>query len=338
MPYAYVGKGAGADFVFGSGSMSATYAAGETVFVVCGAWDTVQPTAPTCSDGTNTYTLIATFGVYCSIWKADNVAAGTYTLSCTSPGVFGGGFNYFRYTGLAAGAVQVSNGATVTQSGAGGTDNLSGPTVLPTGQPAMVFSAGVNQNNSTGTIAGTGFTKRGQLQASETRGCVMDQRITTTSLVTPLFTTTDTFEDFQIATIIVSEAATGQFARPDVDVTDGAWLPSTGADLYATLDETAPADTDYDYTTTPSTMEVSLGTLTDPAVSTGHVVRYRIWGALLPKSKTLVVSLRQGATQIAAWTHSGLPAEPTTFERTLSGAEADSITDYTDLRLRFVAS
>jgi hypothetical protein len=37
-----------------------------------------------------------------------------------------------------------------------------------------------------------------------------------------------------------------QIARPEADIADGAWTPSTGVDLYATLDEVNADDADYD--------------------------------------------------------------------------------------------
>ena len=126
--------------------------------------------------------------------------------------------------------------------------------------------------------------------------------------------------------------ATVQYARPASDVSAGAWTPSTGVNLYATLDESAADDADYDSTTSASTFTVALGSLTDPAVSTGHILSYRIQVT----AGTLYVRILQGATTIATRTHSTSDASAlTTFDYTLTGAEADSITDYTDLRVQF---
>lgn len=52
----------------------------------------------------------------------------------------------------------------------------------------------------------------------------------------------------------------------------------------------------------------------------------------------LTVRLMQGTTQIASWTHTGIGTGFTLATQTLSTTEADSITDYTDLRLRFTAT
>lgn len=131
---------------------------------------------------------------------------------------------------------------------------------------------------------------------------------------------------------IALSGAVVQLLRPDGDISSGAWLPSTGSDLYAMLDETTADDGDYIYTTSASTAEVSLTNAGDPAVSTGHIIRYRAKG-----TGTLTVKLMQGTTTIA--TH--VPTLTTSFQTftfTLSGAEADSITDYSNLRLQFVSS
>ncbi|OQB23577.1 MAG: hypothetical protein BWY10_02676 [Chloroflexi bacterium ADurb.Bin180] len=100
------------------------------------------------------------------------------------------------------------------------------------------------------------------------------------------------------------------------------------------IDETAASDTDYISTVNASTCEVALGSLSDPASSSGHIVRYR----LSAEAGGVIVRLRQGTTTIASWTHSPAPASLTTYTQTLSGGEADSITDYTALKLQFEAT
>lgn len=134
-----------------------------------------------------------------------------------------------------------------------------------------------------------------------------------------------------------------QFARPDADVTDGSWTNQAGSNvnLYQSVDEVSPDDADYIQSSeAPSsdTCEISLETLTDPVTSSGHIVRYRYrksGGATI----NLTVSLRQGAsTEIAAWTHNGIGTDWLNAEQTLSGGQADAISDYSDLRMRFVAT
>lgn len=127
---------------------------------------------------------------------------------------------------------------------------------------------------------------------------------------------------------------TAQFSRPSADVSTGTWTASSGSDLYAMLDETAASDADYITTSGTSTCEVALTSLSDPASSAGHIVRYRISA----DSGGITVRLRQGTTTIATWTHATAPTSLTTYEQTLSSGEADSITDYTALKLQFEAT
>lgn len=127
-----------------------------------------------------------------------------------------------------------------------------------------------------------------------------------------------------------------RYGRPISDISAGAWTPSSGGDLYAMLDEVSPADADYIVTSTASTCEVRLTALADPATSTGHTVRVRVPAGFSPGG-SLTVYLVQGTTVLDTWAI-GTPSADTTYSRNLSGAVIDSITDYTDLRLRFTAA
>jgi hypothetical protein len=131
------------------------------------------------------------------------------------------------------------------------------------------------------------------------------------------------------------QALAERYARPDADVSDGDWLPSTPGDLYAMLDEETASDTDYIYTETASTCVIRLSDVADPGTSDHHVLRYRVRSA---EGSTLVATLKQGATTIATRTHSALGTDWTTLEMNLSGTETDAITDYTDLTVTFAAS
>lgn len=133
-----------------------------------------------------------------------------------------------------------------------------------------------------------------------------------------------------------------QLARPDSDVSAGTWTPSSGVDLYAMLDETTQSDADFIVSGADpnnDTFEVGLSNINDPVSSTGHILRYTYRKQSSAMGQVnLTVSLREGAgTQIATWTHTDIPATVTLAEQTLSGAEADAITSYTDLRVRGVA-
>ena len=127
--------------------------------------------------------------------------------------------------------------------------------------------------------------------------------------------------------------ATVQIARPVADLSNTGWVPSSGATLYPMIDETPASDADYISTTYASICEVALGGLSDPALSTGHIVRYRISAT----DGGIIVRLREGSTTIASWTHNPAPGSLTTYAQTLSGGEADSIINYAALKLQFEA-
>ncbi len=136
-----------------------------------------------------------------------------------------------------------------------------------------------------------------------------------------------------------------QFIRPTSDATNG-WASGGFGDI----DETPFSDSDFAYSNDkPATevLEVHLGDPTDPAVSTGHIVRYRwatVDGGVLSGSGTAVTQdyvLFQSTTAVTGLTANQHTTNSATFSAasfTLSGAEADAITDYTDLRIRCTAT
>lgn len=128
--------------------------------------------------------------------------------------------------------------------------------------------------------------------------------------------------------------ATVQVARPVADLSNTGWVPSSGATLYPMIGETIRDDGTYISATAVGALcEVDLTDLSDPAVSTGHLPTLVLSA---PGGGGITIRLRQGTTTIATWTyHPG--ATPTEYTPALSGAEADSITDYTALRLQFEA-
>ncbi|MEE9236334.1 MAG: hypothetical protein V3U52_00885 [Thermoplasmata archaeon] len=134
-----------------------------------------------------------------------------------------------------------------------------------------------------------------------------------------------------------------QYARPDSDVGVTNWTDSSGDGVnYTKIDETA-ADDDTTYTQTdinPSDgddAEFGLSDVIDPQTSGGHILRYRYNNSAVFGGNSeldVTVELRQGVTTVASWTHTDI--RNTSYEtrnQTLSTSEADSITDYTDLRV-----
>lgn len=131
-----------------------------------------------------------------------------------------------------------------------------------------------------------------------------------------------------------------QFARPDSDVIN------TGNNGFAAIDEAIASDADFWYgdNNQADELEAGLSNVTDPSSSSGHIFRYRIAktnaGVVSGTGSAVTVTARlmQGATQIATDTAKTADGTWTQYEYTLSGAEADAITDYADLRLEFLTS
>ena len=142
-----------------------------------------------------------------------------------------------------------------------------------------------------------------------------------------------------------------QFGRPSADTYRDSWEEDDGTTdaLYGEIDETVADDGDYIRTVIGPSNDVyvtKLSNLEDPSSSGGHIVRYRYAKSSSGGAQIdLTVQLRQGyvdegtpGTQIAQWAHTNISDTWTTQQQTLSGAEADSITDYTSLYLRFLAN
>ena len=125
------------------------------------------------------------------------------------------------------------------------------------------------------------------------------------------------------------------FARPDSDISTGSWSTTP---LWSKLDD----NSDVDFVQSPPdpvgvTFEVSLTDVVDPLMSTGHIIRARLQGDVSGTTANCDVNLYQGATLIAGF--SVVPATSfTTYSYTLSASEANSITDYTDLRIKVTAN
>jgi hypothetical protein len=140
-----------------------------------------------------------------------------------------------------------------------------------------------------------------------------------------------------------------QFGRPSTDTSIGTFTDQAAGttNIYTTIDEVSPSDADYVRSVSApanAPYVTKLTTIEDPVSSTGHTIRYRYQkSAAGGAGIDLTVQLRQGYTNegspgtlIKEWIHSAITETLTTQNQTLSGAEADSITDYANLYLRFV--
>lgn len=140
-----------------------------------------------------------------------------------------------------------------------------------------------------------------------------------------------------------------QFERPDADTTLGNYTDQAGGttSIFATIDEVTQDDADYIRTPTAPVNEVyvcRLSDVTDPVSSTNHIMRMRTSTDLdaqqvldfTQQLRMTYVSEGSQGTLIASQTRSSVSSTTwTTSSYTLSGAEADAITDYTALFFRF---
>ena len=130
-----------------------------------------------------------------------------------------------------------------------------------------------------------------------------------------------------------------QYAYPVSDISPGSWTTDTGAttNLYAAIDEVTRNDADYiksPNNLSPDECEVAIGSLSDPGTGLGHKI-FIVHAATGAGTVDLRVRLVQGNTVIAEQTYSAVGGTPTLFMYELSAGEANSITNYGDLRFRF---
>lgn len=130
-------------------------------------------------------------------------------------------------------------------------------------------------------------------------------------------------------------------ARPLSTVSAGAWTDQASGttDMHSPLaDEDNATYIQSELNPSSSVCEVLLETLSDPGTNAAHQVIYRYAKDGTPQIN-LTVQLRQGAsTVIAAQTITNVSSSITDGALALTEAEAGNITDYSDLRLRFIAT
>ena len=132
-----------------------------------------------------------------------------------------------------------------------------------------------------------------------------------------------------------------QFSAPIADISNNGWTPSTGADRYATIDEAAPPNfSDYDFSPTNPTgqsFRVKVASVNDPLTSGGHLWRYALRATAQDTLFTIKVFVN--TTELDSWTELVLAGEGDVIRfHQLSGAVADAITDYADVRVDISAT
>lgn len=109
-------------------------------------------------------------------------------------------------------------------------------------------------------------------------------------------------------------------ARPISDIGNAGWV-STRSSLYDAIDDLVPDDADYISTSTASTCELGLSETAYPGTSSQALI-YR---ASSINGSTLTVTLKQGATTIATWSHALTPTL-TTYRQALTAGQIALLT------------
>jgi hypothetical protein len=113
-------------------------------------------------------------------------------------------------------------------------------------------------------------------------------------------------------------------------------LTTPGIDpLYPFINEETPDQGTYlDYTTNSevTVFTIGLSDVEDPKTSLGHVIRYDARSQNSVSLAVVQIELYQGAVQVADLGNLTLSSDWVTYQYVLSDTQADSITDYTDLK------
>ena len=144
-----------------------------------------------------------------------------------------------------------------------------------------------------------------------------------------------------------------QYARPSADTANpGNFTDQSGGstNLYQAIDEATASDADYIQSPEAPSNAVyvtKLSSVADPQSSTGHIMRMRTSVSVDGQSPIdITQQLRQGyvnesnqGTLIAQQSRTGITSTTWTDSTyTLSAAEADAITNYSDLYYRFIVN
>ena len=267
------------------------------------------------------------------IWFVPSAGGGA--VSGTSAGTF-------TLTGSAAAAVSVSatSAATITVAGAAaGTVSLaatSAGTFTLTGTAEGAVGSVPMTATSSATISLTG-TAAGSVAVSATSAGSFN--LTGSGVASVLI------DGSSAATISVTGTAAGtvtggletRYGRPTTDTDAGSWLPSTGIDLYAMVDEETADDGDYIYAESATTAVLKCTSL-DTGSMTTPVLRMQVPTGF-SASGTLTVALYQGnspGTLVASIEETDPAAG--LYEHTLTAGEMAGITDGTDLYFRVTAA
>lgn len=220
------------------------------------------------------------------------------------------------------------------------------PTVATTQDQDWVVIAAIQSNSSAETWStATGYTKRqdsldNAVPSGHVTATLQDQGpVTVGTYGGDVLTAAVASPKAAMWTIGISPQQSNQTARPvsDVDVTSAVGVPTPGVGSGVYADLAANDDAHYAEISNAGDVEVAFSSLIDPLSATGHTLSYRVEYAGGATSGTLTVTLKQGTTTIATWTDT-LTSAFQGVSHTLTSTQANAITDYSQLRVRFAAA
>jgi hypothetical protein len=138
--------------------------------------------------------------------------------------------------------------------------------------------------------------------------------------------------------VVTTEALAVQYARPDGTNSAGGWTYSGASSLHEAVNEPNADDSNYMSATSDTTAELSLSSITDPVVHTGHVIRFRILSIGGGAKERCQVQLYDGANPIGSSAAEQSRDAYGTFTYNVLEAEATNISSYANLSVRIVSS
>lgn len=138
-------------------------------------------------------------------------------------------------------------------------------------------------------------------------------------------------------TLAVAPLVLTQTMRPTTDITKTNVADQAGGstDLYATIDESTLSTSDYVRGIQGGVYEALLSTAATPPDNSGLDITSVLGLGDGATAATVDTYLMQGATQIAHWTHN-VTVDNTEFTHSITPTEFDNISDWGDLRVRWV--
>jgi hypothetical protein len=156
-----------------------------------------------------------------------------------------------------------------------------------------------------------------------------------------MLTTRTSIGRFAIGYEGITDGSVG-YLSPASDNSTGLWKnASISTPLWSSIDEDNPIDTDFIRSAGPPSSDIAQVALTIPGGTflAPVGVSYRYWKAGDANQRIdLVVTLKQGAATIVAWTHTDISVAPVEIRQILSDAQFAAITNSADLRLEFNAN